>query len=68
TPPAEIVDVRSRDLLVHASGGRLVAVVGLSEVIVVDTPEALLVCSADAAQDVREVVERLRAEGRTDLL
>ncbi|CAN5473490.1 mannose-1-phosphate guanylyltransferase [soil metagenome] len=68
TPPAQIVDVRSRDVLVHASGGRLVAVVGLADVIVVDTPEALLVCSADAAQDVREVVERLRAEGRTDLL
>jgi mannose-1-phosphate guanylyltransferase len=66
--PAEVIDVGSRHVLVHASGGRLVAVVGLEGVIVVDTPEALLVCSADAAQDVREVVERLRAGGRADLL
>jgi mannose-1-phosphate guanylyltransferase/mannose-6-phosphate isomerase len=46
--------------------GRLVAVVGLQDVIVVDTPDALLVCSREAAQDVKGVVERLRAEGRAE--
>jgi mannose-1-phosphate guanylyltransferase len=66
--PARVVDVRSRDSLVHATGGRLVAVVGLEGVVVVDTPDALLVASAEAAQDVREVVEQLRADGREDLL
>ena len=44
-------------------GGRLVALVGLEGIIVVDTPDALLVAPADAAQDVKQVVERLRAEG-----
>lgn len=66
--PARVVDVGGRDVLVHAAGGRLVAIVGLEGVIVVDTPDALLVAAADAAQDVKAVVDRLRAEGRTDLL
>ncbi len=66
--PARVIDVDGRDVLVHAAGGRLVALVGLEGVIVVDTPDALLVASADAAQDVKTVVDRLRAEGRTDLL
>ena len=68
TEPARIIDVGSHDILVQAAGGRLVAVVGLQGVVVVDTPDALLVTSTDAAQDVRAVVERLRAEGRSDLL
>ena len=66
--PARVIDVDGRDVLVHAAGGRLVALVGLEGVIVVDTPDALLVAAADAAQDVKKVVDRLRAEGRTDLL
>lgn len=40
--------------------GRLVAVVGLDDVIVVDTPDAILVCHRDRAQDVRRVVDELK--------
>jgi mannose-1-phosphate guanylyltransferase len=49
-------------------GGRLVAVVGLDDVVVVDTPDALLVMSRHRAQDVKTVVDSLRSEGRTELL
>jgi mannose-1-phosphate guanylyltransferase len=66
--PAEVIEVETRNVLVHAAGGRLVAVVGLEDVIVVDTPDALLVTSAESAQEVRKVVERLREAGRHDLL
>jgi mannose-1-phosphate guanylyltransferase len=45
-----------------------VALVGLDDVVVVDTPDALLVMSRERAQDVKAVVDALRAEGRTDLL
>ncbi|SDP31036.1 mannose-1-phosphate guanylyltransferase [Pedococcus dokdonensis] len=48
--------------------GRVVAVVGLDDVVVVDTPDALLVVSRDRAQDVKAVVDLLKSEGRTDLL
>lgn len=51
------------DTYVHTSRGRLVAAVGLEGYVVVDTPDALLVCPKDRAQDVRAVVERLNAEG-----
>jgi mannose-1-phosphate guanylyltransferase len=43
--------------------GRLVAVVGLDDVIVVDTPDAILVCHRDRAQDVRKVVDELKRRG-----
>lgn len=54
--------------LVVASGGRTVAVVGLTDVVVVDTPDAVLVTSRAHAQQVKEVVEALRASGREHLL
>jgi mannose-1-phosphate guanylyltransferase len=36
---------------------RLVVTIGLRDVIVVDTPEALLVCSAEHSQEVRKIAE-----------
>ncbi len=48
--------------------GKLVALVGVTDLIVVDTPDALLVSRRDRSEDVRIVVERLRQEGREDLL
>ena len=46
---------------------RLVVVVGLEDVVVVETSDAVLVLDREAAQDVRKAVERLRAEGRPEV-
>jgi mannose-1-phosphate guanylyltransferase len=53
--------------LVVPASGRVVAVVGLEDVVVVDTPDALLVTTRGRAQEVKALVDRLRASGRTDL-
>ena len=53
--------------LVFPAAGRTVAVVGLDDVVVVDTGDALLVTSYQKAQDVKAVVDELRRRGRTDL-
>ena len=44
---------------------RLVAVLGMDGVIVVDTPDAVLVCARDRAQDVKGLVDDLKARGDT---
>jgi mannose-1-phosphate guanylyltransferase len=53
--------------LVVPAAGRTVAVVGLDDIVVVDTGDALLVTSYQRAQDVKAVVDELRRLGRTDL-
>jgi mannose-1-phosphate guanylyltransferase len=53
--------------VVVPGSGRLVSVVGLDDVVVVDTPDALLVTTREHAQRVKEVVAGLRASGRADL-
>ena len=53
-------DIGSSNTLVMA-GDRLVVTIGLDNVIVVDTPEAVLVCAADHSQQVRTVAGELAA-------
>jgi mannose-1-phosphate guanylyltransferase len=53
----------STGAVVVPHGCRMVAVFGLHDVIVVDTPDALLVCPRDRAQDVKTLVERLKDRG-----
>ena len=47
------------------SEGRLVACVGVSNLVVVETDDAVLVVHHDATQDVKKIVERLKAEQRS---
>ena len=54
-----VIDVGSRDSIVYAEK-RLVATIGLRDAVVVDTPDATLVCSKDRAQDVKKVVDELK--------
>ncbi len=45
--------------------GRLVAALGLDDVVIVDTPDAVLVCRRDRAQDVKQIVDELKSRGDT---
>jgi len=56
-------DLGSNGTMVIA-GERLVVTIGLNDVIVVDTPEALLVCSAERSQEVRAVAQLYPSPGR----
>jgi mannose-1-phosphate guanylyltransferase len=63
---AQVVDVDASGIAVPA-GNRLVAVLGLKDVVVIDTPSAVLVTTREWAQDVKKVVETLTELGRHDL-
>ncbi|MDX2299480.1 MAG: mannose-1-phosphate guanylyltransferase/mannose-6-phosphate isomerase [Xanthomonadaceae bacterium] len=46
--------------------GRLLALIGLEDVVVVDTADALLVAHKDHVQHVKEIVSRLKRDGRSE--
>jgi mannose-1-phosphate guanylyltransferase/mannose-6-phosphate isomerase len=50
------------------SQGRLVACVGVDNLVVVETPDAILVAHKDRTQDVKKIVTRLQREGRSQAL
>jgi mannose-1-phosphate guanylyltransferase len=64
---SEVLALDSADSLVYSGSGRLVAMLGIGDVVVVDTPDALLVTSRERAQDVKALVAELKKRGRTDL-
>lgn len=53
--------------VVAALSGRLVATLGLDDVVVIDTPDVVLVTTIDRAQDVKKIVETLKSSGRDSL-
>lgn len=55
----------SHDTLVHATS-RLVGVVGLDNVVVVETPDAVLVADRSRSQDVKHIVGQLQSSGRSE--
>ena len=66
TGPAVFVD--SRNSLAHADEAILTAVVGLDNVVVVTTPDAVLVTSRDKAEQVKGLVEQLKAQNREQVV
>ena len=54
----------SRNSLVHSEAAMLTAVVGLDNVVVVATPDAVLVTSRDKAEQVKDLVAQLKAQNR----
>lgn len=64
---AGFVSIDSRNCLAYG-GGKMVAFVGVEDLIVVDAGDAVMVCRSDRAQDVKKVVEELEQAGRTEYL
>jgi mannose-1-phosphate guanylyltransferase len=59
---AELINIESRKCYVY-SPEKAVALVGVDNLIVVDTGDALLICKKSAAQGVKEVVDHLKKKG-----
>ena len=60
--------VGARGSLAESRAGRTLVLVGVEDMVVVDTGDTVLVVPANQAQLVRDAVDLLRAEGRTELL
>lgn len=62
-----VVTVDTRDSIIQG-GEKLIAAVGLENMIVVDTPDALLICKKEHAGDIKKVLESLKICNRTEYL
>jgi hypothetical protein len=69
------LDARNAKVLADSSSGilisdtdRLIALIGVEDIIVVDTPDALLVTTKEHAQRVKSLVDALKATGHSEVL
>jgi len=65
---SELMSIQTRDTLVYTTDKKLVAAIGVEDLIVIDSGDALLVCRRDQAQQVRQVIENLKKSHREDYL
>jgi mannose-1-phosphate guanylyltransferase len=63
----EHIGLDTKGTLIQGNG-RLIATIGLEDMVIVDSDDALLVCAKDKVQDIKKVVEWLQKNDRTDLL
>ncbi|GAB1393988.1 mannose-1-phosphate guanylyltransferase/mannose-6-phosphate isomerase [Rhodocyclaceae bacterium] len=61
----DVLTAGSRNTLVHATS-RLVSLVGVENLIIIETPDAVLVADKDCSQKVKAIVDKLYAKGREE--
>lgn len=63
-----VVSVDTKNCLLYTQKKKVLAALGLEDLIVVDTEDALLVCPKDRAQDVKKLLEAMEEQGWEDYL
>ena len=65
----DVLDIDSENCLVYnTSQNKIVATIGLKDLVVVDTPDGLLVCGKDRVSDIKKVIEKLKETKREKFL
>lgn len=63
----DTITIATTNSIVYSSK-KLVATVGVDNLVIVETPDAIMVCNKDKAQDVKLIVDQLNADSRKELL
>lgn len=64
----DVINIGSENTMVFSQGERLVVAIGVEDLIVVDTPDTVMIARRDQSERVREIVEQLKAANRHDRL
>ncbi|QAY68893.1 mannose-1-phosphate guanylyltransferase [Xylanimonas protaetiae] len=65
---SEVVRIEAGGTVVVPASGRVITLLGVDDLVVVDTPDALLVTTRSRAQQVKTVVDEVRQAGFVELL
>ncbi len=63
----DVISINTKNSTI-IGGKKLIATIGLDDLIVVDTDDAILICSKDSSQDVKKVIENLKICNRNELV
>lgn len=64
----DVINIDGANTMVFSQGERLIVTIGVEDLIIVDTPDTVMIAQRDQSERVREVVERLKAANRQDRL
>lgn len=63
----DVISINTKNTIV-CGGKKLIATVGIEDLVIVDTDDALLICAKDSTQDVKKVIENLKICNRNELV
>ena len=63
----DVTAIGVKDSVIYSSD-RIVTALNVENIVIVETPDAIMVCSKDKVQDVKKIVDELKEKGRTELL
>jgi len=59
----QCIALNTSNTLIYGNEKKIVACLGLNDMVVVDTDDVLLICPKSKSQDVKKLVEKLKEEG-----
>jgi len=62
----DVIAIDSRNCFVRGTDRRLIAALGLEDIVIVDTPDAVLVAPRARVQEVKKLVDKIKANGRQE--
>lgn len=62
----DVIAIDSRNCFVRGTDRRLVAALGVEDIVIVDTPDAVLVAPRARVQDVKRLVDKIKSAGRQE--
>ncbi len=68
TPPKNLIQIDSENCFVHAPKKKMVGLVGVKDLAIIDTPDAVLVCKLSQSGRVGEIVKTLEKEDKNNFL
>lgn len=63
-----VVAIDTNNSFIKGNKNRLIATIGVDDLMVVDTDDALLICPKSRAQEVKKVLDKLKEEGKNEYL
>lgn len=63
----DVISINTKNSTI-IGGKKLIATVGLEDIVVVDTNDAILICSKDSTQDIKKIIENLKICNRSELI
>lgn len=65
---ADWLGIDTTSSLIYGKTGKVIATIGISDLVIVDTEDAILVCPKGRAQDVKKIVSQLKEAGKDSFL
>lgn len=64
----KVITIDTHNCLIYSKDDKVIATIGLQDLVIIDTDDALLICPQSRSQEVKKIVEKIKEEGLEEFL